>query len=72
MVPYVQQLVLSQASVEGGVLYTYEHGLLDGPGVAVNLLVHYVELVGVHGMSCSDTVVVYRGRGLEVFFDSVT
>ena len=67
MVPYGQQLVLSQVSVEGGVLYMYEHSLLDSPGVAVNLLVHYIELVGVHGMSCGDTVVVYRGRGLEVF-----
>ena len=67
----MQQLVLSQVSVEGGVLYTYKHGLLDGPRVAVNLLLHYMELVGVHGMSCGDTVVVYRGRGLEVFLDSV-
>ena len=26
-----------------------EHSLLDGPGMAVDFLVHYVELVGVHG-----------------------
>ena len=61
MVPYVQQLVLAQVSVESGVLYPDDHGLLDGPGVAVGLLVHYVELVGVHGMSCGGAVVVYGG-----------
>ena len=49
MVPYVWQLVLSQVSVEGGVLYMYEHGLLDGPGVAVNLLVYYVNWLGSMG-----------------------
>ena len=54
----------------GGVLHTYEHGLLDGPGKAVYLLVHNVKLVGVHGMSCGGTVVVYRERGLEMFLDS--
>ena len=55
-----------------GVLYMYEHGLLDGPGVAVNLLVYYIELVGVHWVSCGGTVVVYGGGGLEMFFDFVT
>ena len=49
-----------------------EHGLLDGPGLAVNFLVCYVELVGIHGMACGGTVLVYGGRGLEMFFDSVT
>ena len=36
MAPYVRQLVLSQVSVEGWVLDGDEHGLLDGPGMAVN------------------------------------
>ena len=49
-----------------------EHSFLDGPGLAVNLFVHYAELVGVHGMPCGGTVLVYGGRGLEVFLDSVT
>ena len=49
-----------------------EHSLLDGPGLAVNFLVYYVELVGIHGMACGGTVLVYRRRGLEVFLDSVT
>ena len=35
-----------------GVLYTYEHSLLDGPRLAVDLLMYYAELVGVHGMAC--------------------
>ena len=48
-----------------------EHGLLDGPGMAVNFLVHYVELVGVHGLSCGGTVEVYRGGGFEMFLNSV-
>ena len=55
-----------------GVLYMDEHSLLDGPGMAVDFLVHYVELVGVHGVSCGGTVEVYRGGGFEVFLDSVT
>ena len=54
-----------------GVLYMDEHSLLDGPGMAVNLLVHYVELVGVHRVSCGGTVEVYGGGGFEVFLDSV-
>ena len=29
----------------------------------LNLFVHYIELVGDHGMSCGDTVVVYGGGG---------
>ena len=49
-----------------------EHGLLDGPGLAVNFLVYYAELVGVHGMACGGTVLVYGGRGLEVFLNSVS
>ena len=33
-----------------------EHGLFDGPGMAVDFLVHCTELVGVHGMACGGTV----------------
>ena len=55
---------------KGGVLYAYEHGLLYGPGKAVYLFVNNVELVGVHGMSCGGTVVVYGGGGLEMFLNS--
>ena len=40
--------------------------------MAVDFLVHYVELVGVHGVSYGGTVEVYRGGGFEVFLDSVT
>ena len=46
----MQQLLLAQVPVEGGVLHMDEHGLLDGPGMAVNFLVHYVELV--RSMGC--------------------
>ena len=49
-----------------------EHGLLDGPGMTVDLLVYYVKLVGVHGMSCGGAVVVYGGGGFEVFFYPVS
>ena len=34
----------------------YEHSFLDGPGLAVDFLVHYAELVGVHGMACGGAV----------------
>ena len=54
-----------------GVLYMDERGLLDGPGIAVDFLVHYVELVGVHGVSGGGTVEVYRGGGFEMFLTSV-
>ena len=47
LVPYVWKLVLSQISVERGVLYLDEHSFLDGPGLAVDFLVNYAELVGV-------------------------
>ena len=58
------------SSCLGEVLYTDEHSLLDGPGLAVYLFVNNVKLVGVHGMSCGGTVVVYGGRGLEMFLNS--
>ena len=65
VVPYVWQLVLAQVSVEGGVLHTDEHGLFDGPGMAVDVLVHYVNLVWVPGVFCSGAVVVYGGGALK-------
>ena len=48
-----------------GVLYTYEHSLLDSPGKTVYFFMHNVELLGVQGMSCGGTVVVYGGGGLK-------
>ena len=39
-----------------GVLYPDEHGLLNSPEVAVDFLVSYTELVGVHGMACGGAV----------------
>ena len=52
----MQELALPQVPVEGWVLHTDEHGLLDGPGLVVNFLVHYVELFWVNWVSCSGTV----------------
>ena len=72
VVPYVQQLVLAPVSVESGVLHTDEHGLFDGPGMAVDFLVYYVELVWVHGMSYSGAVVLHGGGGFEVFLNPFT
>ena len=72
VVPYVQQLVFAQVSVESGVLHADEHGLLDGPGMAVDFLVHYVELLWAHGVSCGGAVVVYGRGGFEVFFNPFT
>ena len=63
--PYVQQLVLVQVPVEGVVLHMDEHGLLDGPGMAVDLLVHYDELVCVHGVSFGGAVVMYGEEALK-------
>ena len=67
LVPYVWKI-----SVERGVLYPDEHSLLDGPGLAVDFLFYYAELVGVHGMACDGGTEVYRGGGLEMFLDSIT
>ena len=53
-----------------GVLHTDKHSLLDGPGLAVYLLMNNVELVAIHGVSCGVTMVVYGGGGLEMFLDS--
>ena len=47
-----------------GVLDTDEHGFFYSSGLAVNFLVHDVELVGVQWMSCCSTMEVYRGGGL--------
>ena len=33
-----------------------EHGLLDSPEMAVDFLVNYTELVGVHGVVCGGAV----------------
>ena len=56
VVPYVQKLVLSQVSVEGWVLNADGYGLLDGPGMAVDFIMYYVELFWVHGVACSGAV----------------
>ena len=40
-----------------------EHSLLDGPGLAVNFLMYYAELVGVHGMACGWNCVDVWGKG---------
>ena len=45
VVPYVWQLVLAQVPVESGVLHADQHGLFDGPGMTVDLLMHYLKLV---------------------------
>ena len=47
-----------------------EHGLLDGPGVAVDLFVYYIKLFWILWVSCGGAVKVYRGGGFEVFLDS--
>ena len=49
-----------------------EHGFLDGPGVAVDLFVDYVELFWIHWESCGGAVKVDGGVGLEMFLDSST
>ena len=46
-----------------------KHGFLDGPGLAVYLLVYNVKLVGVHGVSCGGAVELYGGGGLEMFLN---
>ena len=45
----MQELVFPQIPVEGWVLYTYEHGFLDGPGMIVYFLMNYTEMFWVHG-----------------------
>ena len=52
--------------VEVGPIYA----VVDGPGLAVYLLVNNVKLIGVHGVSCGGAVEMYGGGGLEVLLDS--
>ena len=59
----MRQLVFAYVAIERGVLYTYEHGFLDCPGLAVDFLVHNVKLIRVQWMSCSGTVLMYWGWG---------
>ena len=47
-----------------------EHSFLDGPGMAVDLFVYYIELFWIHCVSCGGAVKVDGGRDLEVFLDS--
>ena len=49
-----------------------EHGFLNGPGMAVDLFVDYVELLWIHWVSCGGAVKVDGGGGLEMFLDSFT
>ena len=51
-----------------GVLNADKYSFLDGPALAVYLLVNNVKLVGVHGVSCGGAVEMYGG--LEVLLDS--
>ena len=46
-----------------------KHGFLNGPGLAVYLLISNVELVGVHGVSCGGDVEMYGGGGFEMFLN---
>ena len=52
------QLVFPYVPIEGRVLDMDEHGFLDGPGMAVYFLVHYVKAVWVHWMACGGAVQV--------------
>ena len=47
-------------------------GFLNGPGMAVDLFVDYVELFWIHWVSCGGAVKVDGGRGLERFLNSFT
>ena len=49
-----------------------KHGFLDGPGMTVDLLMHYVKLFWVHWVSYGDAVVVYGGGGLEMFLKTLS
>ena len=46
-----------------------KHGFLNGPGLAVYLLVNNVKLVGVHGVSYGGAVEMYGGGGFEMFLN---
>ena len=58
-------MVIPKVPVEVGVLYTDEHGLLDGPGVALDLFVYYIKLFWVHWVSCGGAVKVYGEGALK-------
>ena len=48
----MRYLVFPKVLVVGWVLDVYEHGFLNGPEMAVDLFVDYVELFCIHWVSC--------------------
>ena len=55
LVQDVWQLVFANVLLRG-VLYTYEHCFLDSPGLALDLLMYYVELIGIQWVPCGGAV----------------
>ena len=55
-----------------GVLNTDEHCFLYSSGLAVDFLVHDIELIGIQWMSCCSAVKVYWGGGFLMFLDPVS
>ena len=56
LVPNVWQLVFANVAIEGGVLYMYEHCLLDSPGLALDFLVYDIKLIRIQWVPCGGAV----------------
>ena len=67
--PICEVAVLPKLPAEGWVLHMDEQSFIDGPGMAVDLFVHYIELFWIHWVSCGGAVKVYGGRDFEVFLN---
>ena len=68
----MRYLVFPKVPAEGWVLHMDEHSFLNGPGMALDLFVYYVELFWIHWVSFGGAVKVDGGRGLEMFLNSLT
>ena len=71
-VPNVWEVVFPNISIEGGVVYIYVHGLLDGPGQAVFLSVYNFKVL--HCCIMATAVLMSKNWrwGLQMFLKFIT
>ena len=71
LIPDVQKLVFPQIPVEGRVIDSYEHHLLDGPGNPVWFHANNGETVHTDAVPCSMTMLLNGGGSSKMLLKSV-
>ena len=67
---YMVQIELTYIPIECGIIVPYVDGFLNSSSNAMVLPPYYLEVALCRSVACYATVVVYRGRFLQVFFES--